>query len=166
MIKFKKFINAIQQAILGANEELMDKNLSLLDKFFFEVPSTAQGSPPSASTALHPKNVVLQYPRQTPNGIEMTDVHVPLITLVPLSLTQVESVRLRADLEFALVDDEIEISFSSGGDNQRGCGIFDRGRRGRGSGRLDITLGPCVGSEGLRHLVEGYEKLFRAQLPH
>lgn len=36
MISFKSFISAIHDAILSANDELMERNTSLLDKYFID----------------------------------------------------------------------------------------------------------------------------------
>jgi ElaB/YqjD/DUF883 family membrane-anchored ribosome-binding protein len=115
---------------------------------------------------LRPKMTTIQYPQQIADGVVMSEVKVPLITLVPLSMTQISEVKLRTELEIQLDDDELLVSFpapQSGTPQDKGD---DAQTSSRPSATLEITLTPHHGTEGLRKIVDGYEKVLRAQIPN
>lgn len=159
MISFKAFINAIHDAILAANDSLMQKNTGLLDKYF-EAPDDEEETEDGG--ALSPKSVVIEYPRQTSRGIEYVEVHVPLITLVPLAMSEIKEAKLTTEFEIEIVDDEVQLNFRSGGSKGK---LFGKKREST-FGRLEITISPQESSEGLKRLVEGYEKALKSQIPH
>jgi len=209
MISFKFFVNAIHDAILSANDTLMEKNTGMLDKYFVDnsnedelqasldhalqtttniVSKKGAATPDDFKAALDalesakkalsptddnktntiagtpgtlsPKSVVIEYPHQTANGIEFVEVHVPLITLVPLTMSHIEKAKLSANFEMEIVNDELQLNFTN----------KPRGRFGRKSkrtwGQLEITISPQESSEGLKQLVEGYEQALKNQIPH
>lgn len=185
MISFEKFVNAIHGAILKANEALMDRNTQLLDKYFLEMkelhpPQSApegpasesgddesQGAPEAAADYLAPtgilsaKSVVIQYPHQTSNGIEYAQVHVPLITLVPLTMSQIEKATMTAEFDMEIVDGELQLNFTnSSTKTPRRLGKRRRMTR----GKLEITLAPHETPEGLKILVQGYEAALKSQI--
>ena len=213
MISFKSFINAIHDAILSANDSLMEKNTGLLDKFFIDSTNEdqlqatlddalkassqitskkgnvtredftkASEAMEKAKKALQadegdteepgkhegnaqipgrmtPKSVVVEYPHQTENGIEFVEVHVPLITLAPVAMSQIEKATLTANFEMQIENGELQLNFS------------DRSRSGFGKksktshGKLEITIMPQESSEGLKQLIEGYENALKSQIP-
>jgi hypothetical protein len=114
---------------------------------------------------LRPKTVVLSYPSHSVNGKELItkDVVVPLITLVPLTMSKIEEVKLSVDIELYIIDNQINIGFgkklASGGDknpNNESTTI----------GHLEIIMGPNETPEGLKKIIEGYERMLRAQIPN
>lgn len=206
MISFKSFVDAIHEAIMMANEALMDKNTGLLDKYFNtatnedELQSSLDGALKAskdiadkkgsvtredfknASDAiekarqalsaddnqnsaqipgtLSPKSVVVEFPQQTPNGIEFVEVHVPLITLVPVAMSQIEKATISANFDIEIVNDEVQLNFTN-----KSSGLS--GRKSKATrGKLELTIAPQESSEGLRQLIEGYEKALKAQIPH
>jgi len=162
MIKFKSFIIAIHDAIINASDSLMDKNVGLLDKYFNQiVKRTVDESTQNVveKTILEPKTVILEYPTQNADGEEeINEVHVPLITLVPLQMSQVEKAVVTADFEMEIIDGEVELSFPKKGIKS----IFGDSRK--NTARLEITITPQQTSEGLNVLVEGYEALLKRQI--
>ena len=174
MIRFQSFIDAIHQAIMGANDALMDKNLKLLDEYFEPIEhegDSTYGTPDhtheDGKGALTPKSVVMHYPAHDPDGtVKMIDVHVPLITLVPLSMSQIEEVKLETDFDIQLIDDELRLDFPKPSSPPRFS--FFSGKSSappKTSGKLQITIKPHEGTEGLKIVVEGYEKILRSQIP-
>ncbi len=203
MISFKSFITAIHQAVLSANDSLMEKNTELLDKYFVDTSDgdqlqstlddalkatknvtdnkggitreqlsaatdalekaqkslsgdpTGQAVRAQQSGTLSPRSVVVEYPLQTPNGIELTEVHVPLITLVPISFSKVDKAKISASFDMEVVDGELQLHFAN--PNRRP-------RRGRNRGKLEISLAPEKSSEGLNLLIEGYENALKQQI--
>lgn len=214
MFSFKSFIQAIQDAILGANDALMDKNMDVLNRYFIsESPEDVQrridnaidateevinpktkvskeslgdalksikrlrNSLASDSSAdqlmggdnLTPKTVTMNYPTKTKDGLVVNkEVHVPLVTLVPIAFSQVEELRLQADLELNLVDDEIQVSLGKySGGNQVVSGKESEVVSGskRSIGNVEIVIKPQEMSDGMQHIVDAYEKVLKAQLP-
>lgn len=168
MISFKLFVSAIHDAIMGANDALMDKNVSILDKYFTETTEPASSDvgtevPTSnQNKILVPKTVVLQYPNLTSSGeVEMTDVHVPLITLVPLSMTKVEKTTLTADFDIEIVDGDLQLNFINR--SAMSSGIFKKSKS-TTRGTLEIVLSPQESTEGLKLLVDGYEAIIKRQI--
>ena len=130
-----------------------------------------QGGFPSkqaAENVLRPRMVTVQYPHQTKEGKTTTsDVHVPLITMVPLSMSQISEVKFRTDLEVQLDNNELSVSFPT---TLSTANNRDDGRQSAETARpvaqIEITMTPHHTSEGLRKIIEGYEKVLRSQIPH
>lgn len=163
MISFKSFVHGIHDAVLTVNKGLAENHLKLLDQYF----KTDTGDPVSLDKDqnLVPKTVTMQYPQHTAKGVETVNVEVPLITLIPIEMAQIEQVKLDMDLELQLVDKKVHVGFSK---KRR---IVKRGLFGKKtqptstSGNIEIILKPQEGPEGLQDVIEGYEKELRAQIP-
>lgn len=166
MIGFKKFINAIHDAILAANDELMNKNMALLDKYFISNDnsgSNTEGSGfgstegSSQENVLSAKAVVVEYPKVTDDGVEMTNVHVPLMTLAPMNMSQIEKAVLSSTFNMEIVNGDLQIDFVD---------KDDPNNAGKNIGTLEVTLALHEPAEGWKELVAGYEKALKQQLPH
>lgn len=158
MLSFKNFINAIHDAVLSANDKLMDKNTKLLDKYFIKSDASSEDySSSDTSNGLSAKSVVVEYPHVTDKGVETTKVNVPLITLVPLSMSQIEKAVLTSTFNMEVVNNDLQIDFVN---------KDDPNNAGKNIGTLEITLAPHETAEGWQELVNGYEKALKAQLPH
>lgn len=167
MISFKAFIEGINNAVLAANDLLMDKNAGIFDTYFEKAPASAAQPGHEGHSSLQAKSICIQYPHQTADGkTEMVDVDVPLVTLIPISFPQIEELKLKANFDLQVINNELQISFSSEAPKKRRwfCSKSDSGEE--GSGLLEITLKPSEGPEGLKRIIEGYEKVLRAQIPH
>ncbi len=157
MINLDNLVAAIYQAVLSASDALADKNLEILDTYF---EPSEEGEP----TKLQPKTVVIQYPQVTAKGVNVHDVHVPLIALIPVNMTQISEVKMRTSLEVTLEEGQLKVAFSpSTGDND--SGDDNQGGNSTSNATLDITLSPTTTPDGLKKLIEGYEKALRAQIP-
>lgn len=111
---------------------------------------------------LKAQSVVVQYPHMDSNGeIHTVDVHVPLITLVPIETHQIQEAKLTAEFEMEIIDDELQLNFGP----RKGGGVFGK-KSDSTYGTLEITISPQEASEGLKRLVEGYEKSLKSQIPH
>lgn len=173
MINFKSFVTAIHDAIMGSNEALMEKNLGLLDKYFdkqnVQVPDGKGGT--KTKEELVPKTVTLNYPCVDENyhedddtknnfSVESAPIEVPLITLVPLSMTKIEKATLKAEFELEVVDGDLELNFV----NKKTTGLFGKKPK-TTRGTLEIVLSPQESSEGLSLLVDSYENFLKQQMP-
>ncbi len=165
MISLKSFISAIQEAIINASDTLIDKNVGLFDKYFQEVNSENKeeetGNPKNKSV-LEPKMVILEYPTLNANGeVEVSQVHVPLITLVPWQMPQIEKAVLTSDFLIEIVDDEIQLNFAK---PKSTGGLFWKKKEQQERCKLEITLKTQETTEGIKLLVEGYEAILRRQI--
>jgi hypothetical protein len=117
---------------------------------------TANAKNPQSYT---PKTVTVQYARQSEEGLVMHDVSVPLITLVPVSATQIAQAKFKTKLEIQEDNGRLMIGFPSKVPtaDQADTPYFTE---------LEIVLEPQKETAGLRKIVEGYEKMLRAQIPH
>ncbi|TCC90060.1 DUF2589 domain-containing protein [Pedobacter frigiditerrae] len=175
MISFKLFVNAIQEAIISASDALMDKNTSLLDKYFIEAPKAVethvaededkeQPNVQSAATpnkhTLVPRTVILEYPHLGHDGeIENLEISVPLITLVPLTMSKIDKATLTASFRMAVVNGEVQLDLGNEGNG----GLFKKKPK-MAWGKIEISLAPQETSEGYKLLVEGYEAILKRQI--
>jgi len=170
MISFKAFVTAIHDAILMANDALMDKNTELLNKYFKEksvVIYDESGNPvndnegnPKTKSTLEPISVIMDYPIIGDDGKpDNIEIHVPLITLVPLATSQIEKATLTADFDIEIIDNELNINFK----NKKKEGLF-KNHKSSGN-KFEITISPQNTPEGLSLLIEGYETLLKRQIP-
>lgn len=164
MISLKSFVEAIHDAIISANDTLMDKNIGLLDKYFDKgTPKDSSQDSSDAISNLVPKKVVLDYPVLTSEGdVTHTKIQVPLITMVPLGMSQIEKATLTAEFELALVDDELQLNFPS----RKSDGLFHNkaNTQKTTSGKLEIVISPQEPSEGLKLIVDAYETALKRQI--
>ncbi|MCB0707761.1 MAG: DUF2589 domain-containing protein [Saprospiraceae bacterium] len=164
MIGFDNFIHSIYHSVLSANDALAQKNTELLQLYFEESEDKTQpgskGSPGDFSK-LKPKTVTIQYPNVTAKGVEVHDVQVPIIAIAPVSMSKISEVKVTTTLELSLEDDALMISFPSKKqeDNK------DEPTPNCGFSTIEITLNPMTPPDGLRKIIEGYEKALRAQIP-
>lgn len=161
MISLKSFVTAIHDALIGASNTLMKENEALLDKYFIENPAagtvaSGEGGPIDKK-ALVPRTVTLTYPHMTADGtMQYVEVAVPLITLVPLTLAQVDKAKFTANFEMEVVDGELQLNFAN-----TSRSLFKRKTK---TGNLEITLSHQDTPEGLRLVVEGYDAILKRQI--
>jgi hypothetical protein len=169
MISLKSFIHAIQDAIVSANHSLMEQNEGLLEKYFESAGD--EDSKEGELQTLKAKSVVVEYPHPAADGkFDMIKVHVPLITLVPLAMSQIEKAKLSVDFEMKIINNELQLNFPSGSRSKKS--FFGKKKKqdnddvSASMGHLEITLSPHESSEGLKEIVEGYENVLKSQIPH
>jgi hypothetical protein len=88
-----------------------------------------------------------------------TEVQVPLLTLVPMSMSHIERATLKANFDIEVVNDNIELNFTN---REKPQGKRSRVTR----GQLEITIAPTETADGLAQLIEGYERVLKSQIPH
>ena len=155
MIKFKSFVNAIHEAIISANQSLMEKNTGLIEEYFEPCKEDHVHEEGDGHT-LRPKSVKIEYPYQTENGMDKVEIHVPLITLVPLQLSQIKKAKFTAEFQIEVNDDELNLHFYDG---------RRRAKKGQTTGNLELTFSPQDMPEGLDEIVAGYEAALKRQIP-
>ena len=170
MISFKAFVEAIHNAIISANDHIATRHEDIIDKYFEPAEPTRESAEKGheSHSTLRPKSICIQYPHQETDGmLRMIDIDVPLITLIPVSMPQIEEVKMTAQFDLQLINNEVQINFSPS--TKKRWSLFGRSSDKDvhlNTGQLEITLKPSEGPEGLKQVIEGYEKVLRAQLPH
>ncbi|KFC19666.1 DUF2589 domain-containing protein [Chryseobacterium sp. FH1] len=152
MINFKNLIEALNNAVSIANDSLISSHSEFIDTYFEE----AEGG------GLNAKNLTINYPVKMPdNTFKNVPVDTPIITLIPVYTSKIDEVKLTADLDVTLDKEDLLVSFS----NKADCGSLF-GKKERSSNvKLEIILRPGENTEGLKNIIEGYEKILRAQIP-
>lgn len=168
-ISLKKFIQVIHTAILLSSEQLVEKNLTLLDRYFEERESKVvdeKGNERIQKTLI-PKTVTLIYPQRVQTGSHANQdnfisvqepVEVPLISMIPMEICGIEKAVFTTEFEMEIVQDELQIYFGKP-ENP----ILKKKAK-TNLGKLEITLTPQETTEGLRILTEGYENLLKRQI--
>lgn len=173
MINLKSFIAAIHDALFSASDALFEKNQSFLNKYFVETDTTngiisdninAKGNDGvkpdliNSRKTLVPKTVILEYPHSTADGsIEKLQVFVPLITLVPFALAQIDKATFTAFFEMEEIDGDLQLNFT----NKSSGTLF---RKKPKTAKLELTLTQQETPEGLKLLIEGYEAILKRQI--
>ena len=152
MIKLKTFIDAVHDAIVAANDTLTDSSVGIIAKFF------KHSGPDGTGETLVPESIVVKYPHITEKGIEEVDVNVPLLTLAPLTCPTIDKVEFSTKFEMEIIDDELTLNFSK--DNKD-----TKDSTSNRSGSLKILISPQEVPEGLKTLIEGYERVLKSQIP-
>lgn len=153
MINFSKLVEAINEATNIAHSSLLESHNDLMESYFEKK---------EGNDNFQVKMVSINYPVKThDNSIKNVAVDVPLITLVPFSTTRIEELKFTTNLEVALENNELLVSFSNEEENNN---LFSKKRK-SSFAKVEIILKPNESTEGLKNVIEGYEKILRAQIP-
>lgn len=153
MLKLKELIEAINSAAEAANQTIADSKEKIIDQYFFQ----EKGSNQYAA-----KTISLSYPVINAEGdIDKIKIDVPLITLVPISVPAIEELRFSTNLEVAIENDQLMVSFSPEPSGK----VKGLNAGGKQFAQLDLIIKPQEKTQGLNKLIEGYEKLLRSQIP-
>ncbi len=111
---------------------------------------------------LKPRTVSLQCPQATRDGNIMKNIKVPLIALVPITLSEISEIKFKTTLEIISDDKGLNVDFVNKSKKANDKGPLDENHA---QTTLEITIRPKETSAGLRSLVQGYEKAIKAQMP-
>lgn len=189
MIELRSLVKSVQVAAQSAVEAISAENLKVFDTYFERVveegtieknltarpeegatpiPSMVAAFTASDGLRYKPRTIVLQYPVETKDGPKIHDVHVPLLTLVPVTMPQVSELRFSTDLELTLDEeapDNVRVSFPK---KTKPKGFLkqqeDDGEPSKAN--LEIVINASNATDGLQKIIEGYEKALRAQIPN
>ncbi|PHS08209.1 MAG: hypothetical protein COA78_12975 [Blastopirellula sp.] len=122
------------------------------------------GTPPGVGPPMRPKMVAITYPKETIDGPASHIVLVPLIALTPMSMATLSKLTFRTDLDIHQSEDgELKISFPEGKIKMAEGNSENTYRT--STATLEITLDGTPPSQGMKKLIEGYERALRAQIP-
>lgn len=118
------------------------------------------------SDCLVPITVAMEYPRMTPDGPVTHLAHIPLVSLVPLTFSQIDELRFKSELELSIVDDTLRVGFPArrevgtcekdGVTPDEPCGA---------NASVEIIVRPAHPTDGMKKVIEGYDRSLRAQIP-
>jgi hypothetical protein len=153
MINFNKLVETINEATNIANSSLLESQNDLMETYFEKK---------EGSDNFQAKMVSINYPvKMDDNSIKNVAVDVPLLTLVPISTSRIEELKFTTHLEVILEDNNLMVSFSNEEEN---TSLFSKKRK-SALAKIEIVLKPNENPEGLKNIIEGYEKILRAQIP-
>lgn len=163
MISFKLFANTLQEAIVTANNTLMDKNRLLLDQYFIDSHKENEDNNENSDSfipKLMPKSVVFEYPQLQSDGtVKKLKVAVPLITLVPLSMLQIENVTFNAHFKMKIKDDELQIDIDKNIENKlQNYNLVEDW------GKIEMSFTPQQTKENTNELIIAYETNLKKQM--
>ena len=155
MVNFSKLVETINEATNIANSSLLQSQNDLMDTYFERT---------AASENFQAKMVTINYPvKSEDDSIKNVTVNVPLITLVPISTSRIEELKFTTNLEVALNDtNDLLVSFSN--EEENSSSLFAK-KKGTTYAKIEIILKPNENPEGLKNIIEGYEKILRTQIP-
>ncbi len=157
MINFSKLVDTINEATNIANSSLLQSQNDIMSTYF-EKNGTSEN--------YQAKVVTINYPvKAEDNTVQIVAVNVPLITLVPISTSRIEELKFTTNLEVTLNDsNNLLVSFSN--ENENDNNLFNRKKSSSATyAKIEITLKPNESPEGLKNIIEGYEKILRTQIP-
>lgn len=125
----------------------------------------ASGTGNKTVNCLRPKTVTMEYPHVTAEGPSVHLVHVPLITLAPMSMSEISEVTFKTDLEVLVSDDDkMHVSFKKNKTSTENDSLDTTESEGY-SATLEVVVKATEPADGLKKVVEGYERALRAQIP-
>lgn len=130
------------------------------------VEATARALRQRPSGVRRPKYATIQYPHLTKDGPEVHTVLVPLLTLAPIAFAQLTELRFKTELDLSLEDDQLKVGLPATPRSGDGPGKAEaEGAAPAPRSTLEIVIGEAPSSQGLRLIVDGYNRALRAQIP-
>lgn len=128
-----------------------------------------KGSKKDKHRYLKPKMVSVQYPKMTKNGPQIHTVYVPLISLVPISQIHLSELKFKVELELSIVENKLQVSFPAKTGNTESQTDSDSDHNTSDHNTSVATLEICINTitrpAGMTHLIEGFDRALRAQIP-
>ncbi|SHO58655.1 DUF2589 domain-containing protein [Vibrio quintilis] len=167
MIEFQALMRAIHHGAKDAAKAVEGETIDFIRRFFDEVPNESYVHDDQTPPALRPKTCAMQFPGRSAEGVETVTVKVPLLALVPISSPRITEVKFSADLEISTdKDDKLMVSFPSPKKNSLLTAKSPANTTPKqGNAQVEITLTGHEPPEGLKKLIEGYERALRSQIP-
>lgn len=125
-------------------------------------PSKLGGLDYQSFGSLKPRTVTLQCPEATREGTRVKNIKVPLIALAPITLSEISEIKFKTTLEIISDDEGLNVDFINSSVIAKGK---DKADENQTRTTLEITIRPKETSAGLKSLVQGYEKVIKAQMP-
>lgn len=114
---------------------------------------------------LRPRMVAMQYPTVTKDGPGVQTVNVPLITLIPLSQVELREMSFATELDLSVNGDALQVSFPKR--TLKNQEMAEEGAKlgNGGKAHLEVKIAAMETPDGLKYIIDGYERALRAQVP-
>lgn len=165
MIEFQALVRAIHTSVKDAAKSVENESIDFIKRFFDEEERDDPKDPLNRTPVLRPKTCSMKFPSRTADGIENITAEIPLLTLCPISSPRITEVKFFSELEVTTnSNDKLMVSFP---DPNKKKGLIKMGEKALSTSntRIEITLTGNEPPEGLKRLIEGYERTLRAQIP-
>lgn len=170
MLNLDDLVIAIQKSADAAAESIMHKNIELIKNYFYEVPKSslagnvANNFPDdmTGSSVLRPKVAVMEYPHQGAGGASTHSVLVPLISLAPMAQLQISDMEINFDMHISELDGKAVVQFPT----KKKFSVFGANNPKETNAHIKIKLSNFASPDGVKMVVEGYDKALRAQIPN
>ncbi len=170
MIEFRQLVEAIHSSIHRAAKSVEEDGARRINKFFYKVDESGDEIKNTDKNfddfdfdaSYRPKTVTMEFPSRTATEVKTIPVEVPLIVLSPITTPKVTEARFSADIEVTTdKEGKLLVSFP---DNTKSGGWFGK-KSSRGNTRLELVVQGSESPDGLKKVIEGYERALRAQIP-
>lgn len=166
-VKLGGLIAGIKRAVVDAHRSVAEQHMEELAQYFAPAP----GQPKDVQFPdgqWEARSVVMQVPHETSRDgkltIERRDIHVPLITLLPLRSHVIDRVELLTTLDFSLAPPLPEDVARGDADIPPEITV-SLGHKGPHSAEVKIIITSADLPPGYARLVGAYERVLNAQLP-
>ncbi len=163
MIEFQSLMRAIHKSIRDASKSVEGENIDFINRFFDREKKEDPLDPGKEELILSPKTCTMEFPTRTADGVDVVTAKVPILALCPVSAPRITEVKFTTELDISSShDNKLMVSFPQApAKKQEGS---DEEQHVPGS-KVEITITGGEPPEGLKRLIEGYERALRAQIP-
>lgn len=167
MIEFQSLMRAIHKGVRDAAKSVEGESLDFIKRFFDQVTvDDPDDEETGETTVLRPKTCAMEFPSRTADGINMVTVQVPIVAICPISSPRITEVKFSSELEISSTeDDKLMVAFPILKNQQEGTADQPALSSKTTNASLEITLTGNEPPEGLKKLIDGYERALRAQIP-
>lgn len=164
MIEFQSLMRAIHKSIRDASKSVEGENIDFINRFFDREKKEDPLDPTREELVLSPKTCTMEFPTRTAEGVDVVTAKVPILALCPISAPRITEVKFTTELDITTSqDDKLMVSFPQS-TNQISSSLASDEKQAPGS-KIEITITGSEPPEGLKRLIEGYERSLRAQIP-
>jgi len=163
MIEFQALMQAVHKSVKDAAKSVEGETIDFLKRFFDEEERDDPSDPHNTQPVLRPKTCTMAFPSRTADGIETVSAEIPILALCPISAPRITEVKFSTELEISTdKNDRLMVAFP--GAKKKSFLGKDEITESSNS-KIEITLTGSEPPEGLKKLIEGYERSLRAQIP-
>lgn len=165
MIEFQALMRAIHKSVKDAAKSVEGETLDFIKRFFDEEERNDPKDPHNTDPVLRPKTCAMEFPSRTADGIEIVTAEIPILTLTPIASPRITEVKFSTELEITTSnDDKLMVAFPGPIKKKT---LIGKGESSESTAntKIEITLTGSEPPEGLKKLIEGYERAIRAQIP-
>lgn len=112
----------------------------------------------------NPRMVAINFPKSTPDGPDVHTVMVPLISVLPINHLAIQEMAVELDLEIQEDDGELTVGFVKK-TTRRSIFGDSSSDNAHNLAKITIKVKSMEAPDGFQTVVDGYDKVLRAQVP-